>query len=118
MGNHFHFLIKPAEGTSLSKILQWIKCGFARLWNKMHGRTGHFWGDRFFSRIIGDRTDFEAVDKYISENAVKAGLVEKAEDWSFGGLFYRIKGWFGLIDRLPDPDTLFPLPHRLYADVS
>jgi putative transposase len=107
MGNHFHIIIKPAKGTSLSKILQWIKCRFAHAWNKRHGKTGHVWGERFFSRIIEDKRAFEAVDNYINENPVKAGLVERAEEWIFGGLYHRLKGLFDLIDPLPDLDTLF-----------
>ncbi len=29
MGNHIHFLIRPARGESLSKIMQWILSVFA-----------------------------------------------------------------------------------------
>ncbi|MDR0784407.1 MAG: transposase, partial [Treponema sp.] len=34
MGNHIHFLIKPGKDASLSEIMQWIKCNFAKAWNK------------------------------------------------------------------------------------
>ncbi|MDR2150267.1 MAG: transposase, partial [Spirochaetaceae bacterium] len=50
MGNHFHFLITPEKGQSLSNLLKWIKMVYAIRWNKKHHKTGHFWGDRFFSR--------------------------------------------------------------------
>ncbi|MDR0569109.1 MAG: transposase, partial [Spirochaetaceae bacterium] len=58
MNNHIHFLVKPGPGESLSKIMQWIKCRFARWWNKKHNTKGHLWGERFFSRIIKDEKDF------------------------------------------------------------
>ncbi|MDR0784301.1 MAG: transposase [Treponema sp.] len=73
MGNHIHFLIKPGKDANLSEIMQWIKCNFAKAWNKAHGRKGHVWGERFYSRIIGGIDDFLRTREYITENPVKAG---------------------------------------------
>jgi putative transposase len=73
MGNHIHCLIKPGKDGNLSKIMQWIKCNFAKAWNKANGRKGHVWGERFYSRIISGITDFLRVREYIVENPVKAG---------------------------------------------
>jgi REP element-mobilizing transposase RayT len=45
MGNHVHLLIRPGEGESLSKIMQWIMPMFTRAWNRANGyRTGRLWG--------------------------------------------------------------------------
>ncbi|MDR2807601.1 MAG: transposase, partial [Spirochaetaceae bacterium] len=57
-----------------------------------HNTTGHFWGDRFWSREIKDEKDFWAVFEYIEQNPVKAGLVAKAEDWEYGGAYHRYHG--------------------------
>ncbi|MDR0562336.1 MAG: transposase [Spirochaetaceae bacterium] len=113
MDNHIHFLIKPGPDVSLSKIMQWIKCNFAKWWNKRHNTKGHLWGERFFSRIIKDERDFERVSEYIDENPVKAKLVIKPEHWRFGGLFHRLRRIFGLIDQMPDTDALFPASSSL-----
>jgi putative transposase len=102
MDNHIHFLITPGKGVSLSKIMQWIKCNFAKRWNKAHGTKGHLWGERFFSRIIKDKQDFETVSKYIDENPVKAKVVQEAKAWRFGGLFHRLWRIGGIIDYLVD----------------
>ncbi|MDR2807732.1 MAG: transposase, partial [Spirochaetaceae bacterium] len=56
-----HILITPAPGESLSQIMKWIKQVFAVRWNKEHNTTGHFWGDRFWSREIKDEKDFWTV---------------------------------------------------------
>jgi REP element-mobilizing transposase RayT len=77
MDNHFHFLITPEKGQSLSDILKWIKMVFAIRWNKKHNKTGHFWGDRFYSREIKDEKDFWTVYNYIDQNPVAAGLMQK-----------------------------------------
>lgn len=87
MGNHFHMLIRPREGTSLSRILQWILSAFARYWNKIHGYTGQgaVWGQRFFSKILGTLVEYLHTFVYIDRNPVVAGLVLEPEDWPFGG---------------------------------
>jgi putative transposase len=105
MGNHIHFLIKPREDGNLSKIMQWIKCNFAKAWNKMNGRKGHVWGERFYSRVINGMRDFLRVREYIAENPVKAGLAERAADWVFGSLHHRLHRTTSLIDDVVS-DTL------------
>ncbi|MDR2418739.1 MAG: transposase [Treponema sp.] len=92
MDNHIHLLIKPAPGQSLSKIMQWLKGNFAKYWNKVHHTKGHLWGERFFSKIIGNISQFFKAFNYIDENPVEAGMVAKAEDWEFGGLYHRLHG--------------------------
>ncbi|MDR0784538.1 MAG: transposase [Treponema sp.] len=97
MDNHFHFLITPGKGESLSKIMQWIKCSFTRRWNKKHNMTGHLWGERFWSRIINGIEDFLKTVGYIDNNPVASGLVKEAKDWEFGGLFHYIMGRIDIV---------------------
>lgn len=53
LNNHFHFVIKTLPGgETISKIMQRIKSVFARRYNKIHGRTGPVWNERFGSKII------------------------------------------------------------------
>jgi hypothetical protein len=66
------------------------------------------WGDRFFSRIIVDEADFAKTSEYIDNNPVKANLVKEARDWKFGGLFHKIRGIIGLVDKLPVGGLFFP----------
>jgi REP element-mobilizing transposase RayT len=46
------FYIRPADGLSLPDILKWMKQTFAVRYNKLMGRTGHIWGDRYWSVIL------------------------------------------------------------------
>ena len=98
MDNHFHLIIRPGPGQSLSRIMQWVKGNFARYWNKLHHTEGHLWGGRFFSKIIEDVAQFLKTVTYIDENPVKAQLVAKAEDWEFGGLYHDLHGRFDVVD--------------------
>jgi putative transposase len=82
--------------------MQWIKTMSAKRWNKVHGVTGHLWGKRFWSRIVRGDNDVVAVCKYIDDNPVKAGLVKKAEDWVFGGLYHHRQGIKGVVDALEE----------------
>jgi hypothetical protein len=46
------FYIRPADGLQLPLIMQWMKQTFAVRFNVYAGRTGHIWGDRYWSRVL------------------------------------------------------------------
>jgi REP element-mobilizing transposase RayT len=46
------FYIKPVDGFQLPAIMQWLKQTFAVRFNRRDGRTGHLWGDRYWSRVL------------------------------------------------------------------
>jgi putative transposase len=54
MPTHFHLLIKPAEGTSLSTIIHRLKLNTAKYRNRIHGSIDHLWGKRYFAKAIND----------------------------------------------------------------
>ena len=117
MGNHIHMLIKPSPGESLSKIMQWLLGVYAQSWNKKHGLSGHLWGDRFFSRIIRGIIDFLRVFLYIDNNPVIAGIVERPEQWEYGGLWHHKKGLTEIMG-LADPEMLEYFPEHQFTQLS
>jgi REP element-mobilizing transposase RayT len=46
------FYIRPEDGLELPAIMKWMKQVFAQRYNVLTGRTGHIWGDRYWSRIL------------------------------------------------------------------
>jgi hypothetical protein len=46
------FYIKPEDGLQLPAIMQWLKQTFAVRFNLSEDRTGHVWGDRYWSRVL------------------------------------------------------------------
>ena len=98
MGNHFHILIRPGRGASLSSIMQWILSVFAMSYNRTKALTGHVWGERFFSRIVEDFSEFVAVFGYIDENPLKSSQVARSRDWRHGGLWHDRTGVRDIID--------------------
>jgi hypothetical protein len=51
-GELLSFYIKPADGFMLPKIMQWLKQTFAVRFNLRVGRTGHRWGNRYWSEVL------------------------------------------------------------------
>ena len=87
MGNHVHLMIRPGEGECLSDIMRWLLGVFAQAYNRKVGITGHFWGDRFHSRILDGLGQIALAFGYIDENPSKAGLVRKGDVWKHSGLW-------------------------------
>jgi REP element-mobilizing transposase RayT len=66
------FYIKPADGLELPAIMKWLKQVFAQRYNRMTGRTGHIWGDRYWSEIVeGEPEGLEAGDSAVSSTGVR-----------------------------------------------
>lgn len=114
MDNHFHFVIQPGRGESLSAIMRWILSVFAMAYNKIMGLTGHVWGDRFFSRIISTVRELLQIFEYIDNNPVKANRVKDCRQWRWGGLWQHRMGCRELVEAPEDwLRTLLPKHRQL-----
>jgi hypothetical protein len=54
------FYIRPADGLQLPAIMQWVKQTFAVRFNLSTDRSGHVWGDRYWSRVVEGEPSEEA----------------------------------------------------------
>jgi hypothetical protein len=77
--------------SSLSEFVREIKVGFARYYNKKHNRRGYFWGDRFKSVIVEKGETLINCLAYIDLNPLRAGLVERPEEYRWNSLGYHIQ---------------------------
>ena len=82
MGNHLHLLIK-VEKEPLEQIFKRICGRYAYWYNAKYRRVGHLFQDRYRSEPIEDEEYFLRVLRYIHLNPVKAGLVNKTEDYPY-----------------------------------
>ena len=75
---------------------------YARYANLARRSCGHFWQSRFYSCALDGQHAWEAL-AYVERNPVRAGLVEKAEDyrWSTAAAHCREDGLDGLLDLEP-----------------
>jgi len=86
MPNHVHLIIKPLykndkEYYALDEIMHAIKNYSAHKINKAVENKGHFWQNESYDRIIRDYIEYLKTVEYVVSNPVKAGLVDKWEDW-------------------------------------
>ena len=91
MGNHYHLLLQPAGG-SLSKIMQSINSVYSNRFNKRHGATGHVLQGRFHSIPVEADAYLTTVSRYIHLNPVRAGLVNRPEDYPWSNYRAMITG--------------------------
>jgi hypothetical protein len=71
------FYIKPADGLQLPAIMQWLKQTFAVRFNRCTGRTGHVWGDRYWSQVLEGEPPEESVevDWEVVDMAAETGVL-------------------------------------------
>ena len=91
MPDHVHLLITPIQGADgsyhkLEELLHSIKSYTAHELNKKYERQGTVWQDEYFDRIVRDEAEFTEKWNYMQLNPVKAGLVERPEDYAYSAV--------------------------------
>ena len=99
MPDHVHLLLIPLSDWTLPGILQGIKEFTSREINKALGRRGVFWQDENFDHIIRHEQDWMDKLEYIHHNPVRAGIVERAQDYPFSSLVTLYS--YGRLESLP-----------------
>lgn len=80
MTNHIHLLAVPKTGASLAQALGHAHRDYASYYNAKLATSGHLWQARYYSCPV-DSEGVWPVMAYIERNPVRAGLVERAEDY-------------------------------------
>jgi putative transposase len=83
MPNHFHLLVMVKEDGALEQAMQKISTGYTRAINSAYNRTGHLFQGRFKNKLIPNNEYLLHLSRYIIRNPIRAGLVEKPEDWKY-----------------------------------
>lgn len=83
MINHAHLLVYQEDRKQLSAFMQKVNTSFAKFYNKRNEREGYVFKGRFFSQEIEDIKHLYNCLVYIHQNPVKAGIVEKIEDYPY-----------------------------------
>lgn len=94
MSNHWHLVVVPRTDGSLGQLMGWVGVTHVRRHHE-HYRTrggGHLYQGRFKSFPVQDDAHFLTVCRYVEANAVRAGLVPRAEEWTWCGLYARLNG--------------------------
>ncbi len=88
MPNHVHFLIKPltdenGQYYSISKIMNLIKGRSSRFINLELKRSGTLWQREYYDHYVRNETELHNIIRYIALNPVKAGFVNKPNEWDW-----------------------------------
>jgi putative transposase len=97
MPDHLHALLTPSDSVTLEKAVQLIKGGSSFNIHHLRGHAMQIWLPGFHDWTIRDSADYQTKREYIWMNPVRAGLVERPEDWPYGSA----RGKFPL-DTMPD----------------
>jgi len=73
----------------VSEYMRNIQAAYARWFNRTHDRRGRFWADRFKSVVLGDERALLDCLLYVELNAVRAGLVQRPEEWQGSSAYLR-----------------------------
>ena len=73
----------------ISEFCRAFKQTFSRWYNKENGLSGHFWSERFKSLVIGTLEGKQRCCAYIELNPVRAGIVDRPEDYRWCSLHNR-----------------------------
>ena len=112
MPNHFHFLINTNENSTKPRIVgglemstlafgfKTLQSSFAQAINKQENRSGSLFGQKTKAKcleIMGSDDSYQGhypttAFHYVHQNPMKAGLVQKMEDWQFSSF----SGYAGL----------------------
>lgn len=98
MTNHYHLVIETPE-TTLSRGMKWVNQRYAQRINRKYKRSGHLFQGRFGSQLVEKESHMLEVLRYTVLNPVRAGMVERPEDYRWSS--YRAK-----IGHAPVPEWL------------
>ena len=90
--NHVHLLISTPTEDNLSKLMQYINGLYARNYNYRHKRTGHFWGERFYSTVIQSETQLLNTIFYIELNMTRNRVTNHPKEWKWSSYSRHAKG--------------------------
>ncbi len=83
MRDHVHFILTPAPQVPLEKAVQFIKGGFSFRAKKENLFHGEIWQKGYHESRIRDAEEYAQHVEYVWMNPVKAGLVDRPEDFLY-----------------------------------
>ncbi len=94
MPTHWHLVVWPQEDGELSRYLHWLTMTHTQRWHAQHHTvgTGPLYQGRFKSFAVQEDEHLWTVWRYVERNALRAGLVERAEQWQWCSLAMREQG--------------------------
>ena len=109
MTSHVHLLVTPAESKSIPRAMKALGCRYVRYFNHAHQRTGTLLEGRYRSTLVDTVRYFLTCMCYIESNAVRAGIVNRPEDYRWSS--YRTNA-------LGSDSSVLLTPHQVYLELG
>jgi putative transposase len=94
MPTHWHMVLWPEQDDDLPMFMKRLTVTHAVRWQK-HRKlvgTGHVYQNRYKSFPVENDSHFYTVVRYVERNALRANLVQRAENWQWSSLWRRLHG--------------------------
>ena len=90
MPNHWHLVLWP-QYDEMPRFMHWLTMTHAKRWHQAHQSTGTgpLYQNRYNAIPVQNDRHLLAVLRYVERNALRARLVERAEDWRWCSLWER-----------------------------
>ena len=94
MPNHWHMVLWPNNDGEMTEFLRWLTLTHSQRLHAHRHTTGygHIYQGRFKSFPIEEDESLLKVVRYVERNALRANLVERAQDWRWSSLWRRLNG--------------------------
>jgi REP element-mobilizing transposase RayT len=83
--SHFHVVLETPQ-PNLSRGMQIFLSSYAIAWTRRHRFLGHVFRGRYRTDMVEDETYLWSVTRYVHLNPVRAGLVDRPEEWPWSSL--------------------------------
>ena len=103
MHDRFHLALWPKNDGDLSRWMHWLLTTHIRRYQKHYHTSGHIWQGRFKAFPVQEHDPLRVLLRYIEGNPLRAGLVERTEDWPWSSLHQKPSSASALIRLDPGP---------------
>jgi putative transposase len=112
MPNHWHLVLYPRKDTDMGEFMRWVTTTHVRQRRTLTKSVGHghLYQGTYKSFPIEQDKHLVDVIRYVEQNAKRASLVKRTEDWRWSSLFRRQR------DTKEDRQLLASLPTELPHD--
>jgi len=86
----------------VSELMRNLQAAYARWYNRTNDRRGRFWADRFKSVCLQQGNAVLDCMLYVDLNPIRAGLIERPEDWCGSSVYLREMGKDDWLLALPE----------------
>ena len=107
--DHWHAIIFPPYPLTISRAMESIKLGSTHRINSGRRESGVLWQPRFFDRAVRTVQEYYEKVEYIHLNPVRAGLVERPEDWPWSS----VRDYAGNLSAVASGHRILPIDRIL-----